>query len=105
MSYDRRCDGCKRRQARIEKLVNKLEDSEAESRERGKALESLNQIITAWDIHMSPDLYSRLRTILDIYIERCTCKGSTGKKKYERGRSRWKQPTTKKRKKSFTNKS
>lgn len=89
------CSGCERLQTRIDELTEQLKDSRLEWSERGKELEQVNALVTAWDVQMRPELFAQLRDVLDVYIERCTCKGSTGKKKYQRGAARWKSQTKK----------
>ena len=99
MTKQLKCLGCINRQKKIEAMTAAMPESEWWK--RGSELEKINALVAAWDVHLPVEFHDKVRSILDGYIERCTCKGSTGSKKYQKGAKRWKAQKKKVRKKAL----
>jgi len=57
---------------RIQNGQKKFEALQLECNERGKELEHLNKVITAWSHCFEPSLHAEFRKALDPFIKRCT---------------------------------
>ena len=78
------CLGCDRLQVLLDNLKHRHEAVVLEQNLRGKELEAVNRVVSAWKHVLDSDCHEQLRIPLDAYIERCTTKGGTGGKKYQR---------------------